>query len=161
MHQVLPESDGGAGAGAPTAHERSVPLHVTGRDLIKQIGNLDNRRQGHDGAGEGVGQEQAGGGAHQEEPSVRGSEAVVVRPAGEGDGVGAVLGGGVEGAAGAGEEEEGDLTWQVVGPAVSGGAPGGAHGAEPDVIGVAGYAGRDGEYQIRREVLPITHTVYI
>jgi hypothetical protein len=82
---------------------------------------------------------------------------VVMGSIGKGNEVRSVLRGGVEGEGFAREEEERDLTWKVVGPVVSGGAPGGADGAESDVVGVTGYACRDGDYQIRRKVLPISH----
>lgn len=73
------------------------------------------------------------------------AQEVVLGPIGKGDKVRSVLRGGVEGEGFAREEEEGDLTWKVVGPAVSGGAPGGAGGAESDVVGVTSYACRDGD----------------
>lgn len=75
-----------------------------------------------------------------------GAKTVVLCSIGEGDEVGSVLRGGVEGEGFARKEEERDLTWQVVGSAVSGAAPGGAHGAKSDVVGVTGYACRDGDY---------------
>lgn len=85
------------------------------------------------------------------------AQEVVLGPIGKGDEVRSVLRGGVEGEGVAREEKEGDLTWKVVGTVVSGGAPGGAGGAESDVVGVTCYGCRDGDYQIRRKVLPISH----